>query len=432
MISVLCYPNITYQRNLQADSYVVAVGGMIRALNEVRDDLEFTMLMPHPVPSLALPNVRQVTYPLPSYPNTMRAHFDTEAFLRAVSWKDQSYDVVWSHLPEHTAQIKNVFYNATNERPVFVGYCHWFEVPENTSYLENLLMHNLAGVLSMEECAVNSEWLRGLVLHHAARIYSPETFDDLAFRLRVQYLGTDGIDPPSRLEPEKGLLVFNHRPNEYTGFTQTLKVLDDLWKERQDFRLLLTIADADRPYIEKVATPDRGEYLRQLSRAWAGIGAFRKYSAWSVSTTDGMSMGVPYVLPNALAYPEMVGPGYDWLYEPGQLKAAITRVLDHPSNRPAMSLQASVIARDMEWANRVDPISAMFDRAIEALPTVKATDSYDKALGLAREGISKRELLSAMGWGVRVPWTGYRNRLRQDGVEIGADWYGEARQQVLL
>ena len=49
-----------------------------------------------------------------------------------------------------------------------------------------------------------------------------------------------------------------------------------------------------------------------------GVGCFQKYSAWSISTTDSLSMGVPYVLPNKLCYPEMVGKDYPLLYDDGK------------------------------------------------------------------------------------------------------------------
>ena len=35
------------------------------------------------------------------------------------------YDIVYSHLPEHTLQLKNLFFNSTNIDPKFIGYCHW-------------------------------------------------------------------------------------------------------------------------------------------------------------------------------------------------------------------------------------------------------------------------------------------------------------------
>ena len=49
----------------------------------------------------------------------------------------------------------------------YVGYCHWYEVDENTNYGKGMLMDNYNGMLEMEECGVNSIWLKELVLEKA-------------------------------------------------------------------------------------------------------------------------------------------------------------------------------------------------------------------------------------------------------------------------
>ena len=55
-------------------------------------------------------------------------------------WKHTDYDVVYSHLPEHTLQLKNLLVNDTNIDPKIVGYCHWYEVDENTNYSESVCL----------------------------------------------------------------------------------------------------------------------------------------------------------------------------------------------------------------------------------------------------------------------------------------------------
>ncbi len=426
MIRVLVYPNITFQRNLEADSYVVAVGSMIRNLNAVRDDLHFTMLLPQPVMSLAdIPNVEQIEYALPSYPNTMRCHFDTGAFVDAIDWKRKSFDIVWSHLPEHTLAIRNVFDNVTNEKPVIVGYCHWFEVPENTSYASTMLWHNLAGILAMNECGVNSRWLRELILGYAAGMFATGVGSPLGRLLdvlTVQYLGCDDVPDTAMFEPEEGLIVFNHRANEYTGFKWACDAFDALWTTRQDFRVMFTIADApDRPWaVQGDRVDDRDAYLQRLGRAWMGVGCFKRYSAWSVSVMDGFAMGVPYVLPRGMCYPEMVGDRYAWLYDGrGEFLNMVEALLDDRVRRRDASDFCTSVAGSFAWPERIAPYSAMFDRAIVNLPTLKkATESYEEVARLARGGATKADIMRSMGWGVRVPWTPYRTRLRADGIDV--------------
>ena len=73
---VLVYPNITYMRDLEKDSYVVVLRNVIKELNKVRDDIHWTILSPNEIKSLVFPNTTQLPINLPSYPNAMRTHFN--------------------------------------------------------------------------------------------------------------------------------------------------------------------------------------------------------------------------------------------------------------------------------------------------------------------------------------------------------------------
>ena len=75
-IKILVYPNITYMQDLEKDSYVVVLRNVIKELNEVRDDLHWTIISPSEIQSLIFPNTKQLLLPMPSYPNAMRTHFD--------------------------------------------------------------------------------------------------------------------------------------------------------------------------------------------------------------------------------------------------------------------------------------------------------------------------------------------------------------------
>ena len=53
---VLVYPNITYLKDLEKDSYVVVLGNIIKELNKIRDDLFFTIISPAHIESLVFKN----------------------------------------------------------------------------------------------------------------------------------------------------------------------------------------------------------------------------------------------------------------------------------------------------------------------------------------------------------------------------------------
>jgi hypothetical protein len=421
---VLVYPNITYMKDLEKDSYVVVLRNVIKELNKVRDDIHWTILSPYEVKSLVFPNTTQLPIELPSYPNAMRTHFNHKQLLRTIDWKNNDYDVVYSHLPEHTLQLSNMFVNETNLNPKMIGYCHWFEVPENTAYAKTMLKHNIAGILEMDECGVNTQWLKDLAIEKSGEHFSDEVVQQLEKIIQPHYLGVDDISTGHDYKPKT--ILFNHRDNEYTGYTWFVKQMDELYKHRQDFKVYTTLTDLDRPYAERVKLHSRTDYLNFVRSMHMGVGCFKKYSAWSISTTDGLSQGVPYVLPDGMCYPEMVGEKYPLLYKGGgEFLDMIEHMLDNPNGRKVANDYLEPKLEGFRWSERV---SKWFDgwKHFDELKPMSDTDSYKKIVKHIhrKKSVSKKELLEHMGWGVRISFSEYRNRLRlEDTIKFTKNRY---------
>ena len=93
---ILVYPNITFAKDLEKDSYIQVIKKQITLLNEIRDDLWFYLILPKEVPSLVFDNVTQLIVYLPTHSPTMRAHFDTEAIKKVLPRADS-----YTHLRAH-------------------------------------------------------------------------------------------------------------------------------------------------------------------------------------------------------------------------------------------------------------------------------------------------------------------------------------------
>ena len=418
---ILVYPNITYQKDLEKDSYVVVLHNVIKELNKIRDDIHWTILSPYETPSLCFGNATHLPIELPSYPNAMRTHFDFIDLKKTLNWKYVDYDVVYSHLPEHTLQLKNLFVNNTNIDPKFVGYSHWYEVDRNTEYSERMLLANFNGMLRMEECGVNSIWLKKVVLEEAKKIFSNtvyETFDKI---IKPHYLGVDEIDL-SNVKTKRKTILFNHRNNGYTGWTWFRDRMDELYKQRQDFKVITTLADLERPYSKRVKISDREEYLKFIKSMHFGVGTFQKYSAWSISTTDSLSMGVPYILPAKLCYPEMVGKEYPLLYDGKKdFLEKVSRALDSHHKGGSIDKAKTYLetkTKDFPWSERVpDWFNGWNFLTPDAFDMIgEKSESYNKIVNFIhkKKSVTKKEILDYLGWGVRISFSPYRNRLRKE------------------
>jgi len=415
---ILVYPNITHQKDLEKDSYVVVLHNVIKELNKVRDDIHWTILSPYETPSLCFGNTTHLPIELPSYPNAMRTHFDFINLKKTLNWKINDYDVVYSHLPEHTLQLKNLFVNNTNIDPKFVGYCHWYEVDKNTDYSERMLLANFNGMLRMEECGVNSIWLKKVVLEEAKKIFSKtvcESFDKI---IKPHYLGVDKIDL-SKVKTKKKRILFNHRDNGYTGWAWFVERMDELYEQRQDFKVITTLAKLNRPYAKRVKISDRKEYLKFIKSMHFGVGTFQKYSAWSISTTDSLSMGVPYILPKELCYPEMVGKEYPLLYkDKSEFLKKVNGALDNNGSVEKAEKYLATKTKDFPWAKRVPDWFGSWDfLTTDSFDMIgEKSESYPKIVDFIhkKKSVTKKEILDYLGWGVKISFSPYRNRLRTE------------------
>ena len=411
---IIVYPNITYQKDLEKDSYVVVLGNIIRELNKLRDDIHWTIFSPEHISSLNFENTKQLILPLPTYPNAMRLHFDQKRIIKALDFRNNDYDIVYSHLPEHTLQLKNVFLNETNIEPKFIGYTHWTEFPEITNYAATVMDINFLGLLTMDRCGINTQAQKDLILKNAKTHFNNDVINKLDSILVPQYLGWE-IPKYEKQNTNKKIIVYNHRPHTYKNWPWVLKQMDKLWEQRQDFELWVPLADtSEREYITNDKY-DRFGYFSKLSSCYVGICAKQKYGGWAISATDGMSVGVPYMFSDDDYYHELAGDAGIY-YDEDAFVDKLNNLLDIPDVRDEWSVKSLQRFEQGKWEKAINQFNNMLNETIDNLPTIGETDSYKKILDFIhkKKSVSKEDILDYLNWGVRISFTSYRNRLRQE------------------
>ena len=408
---MLIYGNYTYQQNLEADSFVQVIKPVMRYLDS-HYKIHYTILTPSTIHSLPTKNVEQVIYKLPTYPNTMRTHFDANKFLKIIDWKRNDFDIIYSHLPEHTNQIANTVYNNTNITPKMIGYSHWFEVPENAKYEKTMFRENISGILEMDQCGVNSDWLKRKVISEAASTFNRDVLTQLERIIQPHYLGVDRVTPRDKDSYRDKTVVFNHRSASYTGWNWFVKQMDRLWEDRQDFVVYTTLTEIDRPWNKAVHFKDKESYMEFMQTVKFGVGAFQEYSAWSLSTTDGLSVGVPYLLPDGLCYPEMVPNDYPYLYNSmyaDEFLRKFESMLDNP-----IDYDTTDIANNMMWNNRVADWFDGWDKVFD-FKSVGQTETLEEIVNFIKNKkfVTKEDIINRLNWGMRIKWSSYRNALRE-------------------
>jgi glycosyltransferase involved in cell wall biosynthesis len=367
-------------------------------------------------------NVTQIPISLPSYPNSMRIHFDFFDQLSNVVKPAYDIDVVFSHLPEHTLQLKNLLYNSTKHRPEFFGYCHWFEFEEVTNYEEDVFFQNILGLLEMDTCYVNTKSQKELVLQEASDLLNEFRLSDLDDILEPLHLGVDSYDISESINetPDKRI-VFNHRADNYKNFDYFLDLCEKLYERRQDFTVwvpFLDGQDTDYQWLETDYLDTADEYHERLRNSCFGYAPRQVYRGWSISTTDGLMSGCPFVMFDGGYYREL-WPDADFVTGAEQTLDMFEKYLDNPEYRNKKARQAiDYCENNLLWSTRIDRLSGKIDSMYNQVDHMSDNSDalykiHDK---IQDEGsMSKTEILDWLNWGQQIPWTPYRKALLEFG-----------------
>ena len=415
-IRILVYPNITYLKDLKKDSYIQAIKNQILVLNEIRDDLWFYLILPEPIEDLQFKNTSQHFMKFPSYIPAMRVHFNTFEFYRNVH-KKFDFDLVMSHLPEHTHQVKNMFFNKTHHWPNVFGYCHWFDFKNAVTWEVGSFNQNITGLLEYDRCYLNTEYQKQLVLTEMKDTFSQKTIDKVDDILRVQYLGVTESDLiASTNETTEKIIVFNHRPENYKDFNNFMSIIDELREQRQDFKVwipLLRNPNRDFVFVDK---HEKKEYYEKLHNCRVGFSPKQKYGGWSVATTDGLMNGTPYIMYDELYYKELQS-NAEFFKTNKQAIDLLNKYLDDNDHRNEMGNKALDWMREnLMFRKQMSEMSEYIDELVSRLPKLKNSVKIDDIKQMIKEsdGITKEELIRKLRWGGGITWTPYRRELMDD------------------
>lgn len=412
-VRILVYPNITFQKDLEKDSYIQVIKQQITLLNQIRNDLWFYLILPEPVPSLAFDNVTQWYVPMPTYPPTMRSHFDVPKIQKLIG-RELDFDLVMTHLPEHTHALKNVMYNVTHHTPLFFGYSHWFDVKDVVAWPKDAFLQNITGLLEYERCYLNTQHQKDLVLNQAKETFNDKAIAKLNDILTPQHLGVNEKDIVDDInETPARIIVFNHRPDTYKHFKEFIAVCDELWKLRQDFKVWIPLLEKpNRDYV--VTTKGSKEwYYKNLQKCYMGFSPKQTYGGWSVATTDGMMNGVPYIMFDDTYYHELNAKG-DFFKDDHEALMLMNTYLDDPQFRNEQAEQAlDCIRETLIYRDKMNEMSEYMNSLLEQTHSMGDSEKFTEIVNWIKNSgkVTKEELIDKLGWGRGIKWTPYRRAL---------------------
>ena len=425
---ILVVPNITKQRELSKDSYVLVMSNVIKELNKKRKDLFFHMPMPSHCKEFDFPNVKQYIFNTPTFPNSMRSHYDFYFWKTILDNRIMEIDLVFSHLPEQTTNVMNNMINLYSQDSPVIGYSHWIENKENNpNMLVSFYHNNISGMLLMKACGFNTQTQIDDTLAEAEQHYSKQTIDKLRGIMRPVYLGFEDDKIRKDVEEISGpYIVFNHRTHNYRGWEKFLQIIKKLRSKRTDFRLWLTMADAttsktklkkyfdDLSFIKFGGPADRQEYLDELHKCVAG---FHGGNRWAMSSQDGLGQGVPYVYQIGSETKELFGDletGFNTVDEAVEHFEHLITSTKWRNEQAKLALKHC--RKVHSWKNRVKGFENMIDEGLSVIKKyiMGESRSREKLLKFIKDNkqVTISQIRDYMGWGKSIGFRKYRNLIR--------------------
>jgi len=412
-VRVLWYPNITFQKDIEKDSYIQVVKNQIKLLNEIRDDLWHYMILPFEVPSLAFDNVTQWYMDFETYPQTMRSNFRVDVVRKMLN-NSLDFDIVMSHLPEHTHQLTNTLYNVTHHMPPVMGYSHWFDLKDVVAWPKDSFLQNMTGLLEYDRCYINTQAQKDLVIEQASETFNTKTIIKLDDILTVQHLGVKEEDIVDSINenPEK-IIVFNHRPDTYKHFKEFIALTDDLWEIRQDFKVWIPLLD--KPNRDYVVTTkfDKQGYYKELRKCYMGFSPKQKYGGWSVSTTDGMMNGVPYIMYDADYYHELHDKASFFSDDNDALMMMNTYLDDLPFRNEEAEFALEHIRNNLVYKDKMVDMNEYMNDLLSKQKVMGDSEKFKEIVEFIKTNkqVGKKDLMDWLCWGRGIKWTPYRRAL---------------------
>ena len=290
----------------------------------------------------------------------------------------------------------------------------------------------------MKRCYLNTQAQKELVLEEASKILSVWNCKRLDEIMTVQHPGIrkeDIVEEP--LKETKKIITFNHRPATYKDFDNFIKTTDELWKQRQDFKVWIPLLDSPtRPYIY-VDKFDKIGYYNELRRCRVGYSPKQQYGGWSVATTDGIMKGTPFIMYDAPYYKELNPTGDFFKNNDDAVKLLNLYLNDTVHRNNIAGIGLNHLKNNLIYENEMKDMLEYFDKVVssEKCVTDRSKRLKEMVEQVEKEGRVTKEKLTEWIKNDRpygVALTPYRRALLKhpniydsDGVEPQYIWKKE-------
>jgi glycosyltransferase involved in cell wall biosynthesis len=341
---------------INGDSNYVVWSQLIRQAARTLPDWHWVVVFPddrsgfkyEPDGFFALPNVSRVPQRISTRKTGNACSFDCTWYDRL--FRKIGFDVIWCHMPEVAGQLKESGFTTSEpiSWPALIGQ-HNYVIHKTLPYKfhEHLALLQLVGALCSDYTVLNSDWCYRMLLDNAEIYLNAKAIQrirDTVRRIDYGTLEPDLAKDPDRPENDVPVIAYNHRLMLYKQFKTTFKMLDELWREGERFRVRFmnntnehTSAITHYPFVECCLSPTRPEYIEKLRGCDLNV-THSTHETFCIAAAESMALEQPVVAPNGITFPQITGRdagnGYPFLFDSvTESKEMVRRLIREPETR---------------------------------------------------------------------------------------------------
>jgi len=334
-------------------------------INNLPVDWRFIVLVPRGFNSSFFPTnhiIQCVEYDYCTSIHQNRYHFNRNIISKILPYSTD-VDVVLNNQPEVSANLRVFFQNQRREKPIIINFFHWIDCKESADFAEELagfIYRELDGVLNSDLSCFHNEYAKGLYDASVRRITDkPRDYNYGFFHPKATKFGEDSFTLP-----KKKIILFNHRLNNSTGWSDVVGACEELTKTRDDFVLWLTDDQImkNQTFFENkdfIINKRLGfnQYGYLIKNSHFSVCNTKGYATWNLSVLDSIANGCLPLIPNNDLYRFMFNDkGVYFKQDKDSLKTLINNRLDKTIEENRADLQTMQIPQ-----NEIDLVKFIYE-----------------------------------------------------------------------
>jgi glycosyltransferase involved in cell wall biosynthesis len=314
-------------RNLNADSCYIVIKKVVEAIIEKDPSWKFLIAFPKEGFDYVddgffhHKQVKRIPIELPKRKMDSVIHFNV-MYWRKV-FNAYTPDILWNHVPEQGHLFLNFYtgFDVDMSKLNIVNQHHYVIHPSLPYPIDTYraVQFQSMGSYLVALNIFNSKYCRKMFYDVTREVIR----DEVKFPEKVvpfRFIPKDYPQPNVPAKTEQVKIIYNHRLQDYKNYLTTFEMFAQLWTTHKNFKVVVTNPNGANfskltqyPFVEGLSIANHDAYLKELATCHLNV-TNTVHETFCISALESLAMGQIVVAPNAITFPEITPPEYEWLF----------------------------------------------------------------------------------------------------------------------